>query len=159
MLTSQQIWAVLAQVADPELPVVNLVEMGIVRGVHVEGERVTVTITPTFSGCPALHTMKGDILARLHAEGVDHATVEVTLSPAWSSDWIQESAREKLKAFGLAPPPMHSGDIELALTVAVACPYCGSKRTTMKNAWGPTLCRAIYYCENCRQGFEQFKPL
>lgn len=159
MPTEQDIWVLLTEVADPELPVVNLVEMGIVRDVSIDAEHVTVTITPTFSGCPALHTMQGDILARLRAAGIEDAEVKVTLSPPWSTEWITEEARAKLQGFGLAPPPHHSGDFELVLAEIVPCPYCGSQNTSVRNQWGPTPCRAIYYCNACLQGFEQFKPL
>ncbi len=159
MLTEQDIWTLLEEVADPELPTVNLVEMGIVREVAVEDERVIVTITPTFSGCPALHTMQGDIVMRLQEAGLKDVEVKVTLSPPWTTEWISEGAREKLKQFGLAPPPHHDGDFELVLMEAVACPYCGSKNTLLRNPWGPTPCRAIYTCNACQQGFEQFKPL
>lgn len=159
MITEREIWHLLEDVADPELPVVNLVEMGIVREVEIEAHSVTVTITPTFTGCPALHTMQGDILTRLKAAGIEDAHVEVTLAPAWSTDWITEEAREKLRDFGLTPPPIHNGDFELLLVETVTCPYCGSKNTVIKNNWGPTPCRSIYYCNQCRQGFELFKPL
>ena len=107
MITEREIWHLLEDVADPELPIVNLVEMGIVRGVEVDDQgSVTVIITPTFTGCPALHTMQGDIQARLEQAGIENSHVEVTLAPAWTSDWITEEAREKLRDFGLTPPPM-----------------------------------------------------
>src|SRR5574341_1263846 len=153
MLTEREIWSLLEEVPDPELPAVTLVELGIVRDVSIEDEQVTVTITPTFSGCPALHTMQGDIVERLHAAGIDNVKVKVILSPPWSTEWITEEAREKLKAYGLTPPPRHDGDIELVLMEIVACPYCGSKDTSVRNQWGPTPCRAIYYCNACQQGF------
>jgi ring-1,2-phenylacetyl-CoA epoxidase subunit PaaD len=158
-LTEKELWRILEEVKDPELPVVNLVEMGIVRSVTREDERVTVTITPTFTGCPALHTMQGDIIARLNQEGIADVKVNVTLTPAWTTEWITEEARAKLKDFGLAPPPRHTGDFELVLMELAACPYCGSHNTQIKNNCGPTPCRILYYCQNCQQGFEQFKPL
>jgi ring-1,2-phenylacetyl-CoA epoxidase subunit PaaD len=159
MLAEEQIWAALGEVKDPEIPVVSLVEMGIVRGVALEGQTVVVTITPTFSGCPALHAMQGDIVTRLKEAGAADVRVEVTLAPAWTTDWISEEAREKLRSFGLAPPPVHGGDFEITLMEAVACPYCESENTSLRNPWGPTPCRTIYYCNSCRQAFEQFKPL
>ena len=159
MLTSDAIWLLLEEVPDPELPAVNLVEMGIVRDVAVDEDRVTVTITPTFTGCPALHTMQDDIIARLKQAGIEKARVEVTLSPAWTTDWITDEAREKLRNFGLTPPSIHNGDFELLLVETITCPYCGSQNTVLKNNWGPTPCRSIYYCNQCRQGFELFKPL
>jgi ring-1,2-phenylacetyl-CoA epoxidase subunit PaaD len=159
MFNERDIWRLLEEVPDPELPPVNLVEMGIVRDVSIEDGTVTVTITPTFSGCPALHTMRGDIVQRLRDAGIDSVKVAVTLSPPWTTEWITDPAREKLRQFGLTPPPRHGGDFELLLVETVACPYCGSENTIVKNNWGPTPCRAIFYCNQCRQGFEQFKPL
>jgi ring-1,2-phenylacetyl-CoA epoxidase subunit PaaD len=159
MITVERIWAALDEVKDPEIPVVSVVEMGIVRGVAVEGDVVTVTITPTFSGCPALITMQDDIKARLRQMGVAEPQVRTVLSPPWTTEWIGEEARTKLQSFGLAPPPRHDGDFTLVLLDQVACPYCGSKDTSLRNSFGPTLCRAIFYCNACQQPFEQFKPL
>ncbi len=160
MRTPDAIWQALDQVKDPEIPVVSLVEMGIVRDVAVEpGGAVTVTITPTFSGCPALEVMKTDIVEHLRAMGIERVKVETTYTPPWTTDWISDEARAKLKAFGLAPPPLHGGNFEIVLMDAVACPYCGSARTSLRNSFGPTPCRMIYYCNNCQQPFEQFKPL
>jgi len=157
--TIQDIWQALEEVQDPEIPVVSVVEMGMIRQVVLADKRVIVTLTPTFSGCPALHAIKADIRAKLLRRGVEAVEVRETLSPAWSSDWITDAAREKLKAFGLAPPPKHGGDLQAALSDAVECPYCGAEDTLVKNTFGPTLCRAIYLCKNCQQPFEQFKPL
>jgi len=157
--TIQEIWADLDEVKDPEIPVVSIIEMGIVRDVTLDGDRVTVTLTPTFSGCPALHVMQVDVEHRLRDLGFANIAVNVTLSPPWSTELISEGARAKLKAFGLAPPPHHDGDISLVLREPVACPYCGSESTSLRNAFGPTLCRAIFTCNTCKQPFEQFKPL
>ncbi|HFQ93544.1 MAG TPA: phenylacetate-CoA oxygenase subunit PaaJ, partial [Anaerolineae bacterium] len=117
------------------------------------------TMTPTFSGCPALRVMERDIAAKMKELGFASVEVRTVLSPPWSSDWITEEAREKLKKFGLAPPPRHGGRIEITFYEPAACPYCGSENTAVKNDFGPTLCRAIYYCNDCQQPFEQFKPL
>lgn len=158
-MNEEAVWEALTEVVDPEIPVVSLVEMGIVRGVQVDGPHVTVTITPTFSGCPALHVMQQDIVARLQALGCASVSVETVLSPPWSSDWITDEGRRKLKAFGLAPPQRHGGNIAITFYEPVTCPYCDSANTSVKNEFGPTLCRAIYFCHNCQQPFEQFKPL
>jgi ring-1,2-phenylacetyl-CoA epoxidase subunit PaaD len=136
-----------------------VVELGVVRAVEVSGERVTVRMTPTFSGCPALHVMAEEIGRAISALGVADVVVETVLYPPWSSDWITAAGRAKLKQFGLAPPPRHGGRIELALFDAAACPYCDSTNPTVKNTFGSTLCRAIHFCNDCRQPFEQFKPL
>ncbi len=158
-LTIQHIWAALEDVKDPEIPVVSVVEMGIVRDVRLEGERAVVTITPTFVGCPALIPMREAIAERVKQLGVGEVDVRTSLNPPWTSEWIGDGARAKLQAFGLAPPPHHAGDIDVALVEAVTCPHCGSRNTVRDSLFGPTLCRAIYYCNACRQSFEQFKPL
>jgi ring-1,2-phenylacetyl-CoA epoxidase subunit PaaD len=116
-------------------------------------------MTPTFSGCPALAVMEQDIKEKLAEEGATAVTVETVLHPPWSSDEISEAGRRKLKEFGLSPPQRHGGDVSLTFFEPVACPYCDSTNTTVKNTFGSTLCRAIHYCNDCRQPFEQFKPL
>ncbi len=158
-VSNQAIWQALEDVKDPEIPVVSVVEMGIVRDVNVVGTTVQVTITPTFSGCPALHVMREQIAARVRALGVASVIVDTILYPPWSSDWITESARHKLKGFGLAPPLKHGGNVPVTFYEPVACPYCDSENTMVKNTFGSTLCRAIYYCDDCRQPFEQFKAV
>ena len=158
-MNTEKVWEALAEVTDPEIPVVSLVEMGIVRRITLDENAIAVTITPTFSGCPALHVMKQDIITRLHGLGCANVTVETVLHPPWSSDWISDEGRRKLKAFGLAPPLRHGGNIAVTFYEPVACPYCDSTNTSVKNEFGPTLCRAIYYCNDCQQPFEQFKPL
>ena len=159
MPSLDEIWQALHEVKDPEIPVVSVVEMGIVREVIVAADKVTVTMTPTFSGCPALHVMKAGIEERIKRLGVINVEVTVALSPRWTTDWITEAARAKLKAFGLAPPPTVAGDINVMFLDVAACPYCDSNDTTIKNTFGPTLCRTIYYCNACQQPFEQFKPV
>ncbi|HID50705.1 MAG TPA: phenylacetate-CoA oxygenase subunit PaaJ [Anaerolineae bacterium] len=159
VLTEEAVWQALDDVKDPEIPVVSLVEMGIVRDVVVDGDTVTVTMTPTFSGCPALRVMEQDITAKMAELGFASVSVQTVLAPPWSSDWITDEAREKLQAFGLAPPMRHNGRIEITFYAPVVCPYCGSEDTAVKNQFGPTLCRAIYYCNHCQQPFEQFKAL
>lgn len=153
------VWQLLDQVKDPEIPVVSVVEMGIVRAVKVFEDRIQVTMTPTFSGCPALQAMQTDIKNSLSAAGYAKVEIRITHNPPWTSDWITPEARQKLKDFGLAPPPVHAGNFEILLLDTVACPYCDSVNTSVKNTFGSTLCRAIYYCNDCQQAFEQFKPL
>lgn len=159
MISPDAVWTALEDVKDPEIPVVSVVEMGIVRDVTITGETVIVTITPTFSGCPALSAMQQGIEARLRQMGIARVEIRTVLAPPWSTEWIGEATREKLRGFGLAPPPHHDGDFTLVLLDQVACPYCGSKDTSLRNSFGPTLCRAIFYCNHCQQPFEQFKPL
>ncbi|TAK11878.1 MAG: phenylacetate-CoA oxygenase subunit PaaJ [Anaerolineae bacterium] len=158
-MSLQDIWRALDDVVDPEIPVVSLVEMGIIRDVMEVGGRIVVKMTPTFAGCPALEVMESDIRARLEKMGIDLVDVVRALDPPWTSDWISESARRKIKQIGLAPPQVHGGDFINVLDAPVTCPYCDSFNTTLKNSFGSTPCRMIYYCNNCSQPFEQFRPL
>jgi ring-1,2-phenylacetyl-CoA epoxidase subunit PaaD len=158
-LREEELWDALQEVKDPEIPAVSLVEMGIVREVELKGNEVVVTMTPTFSACPALIEMKTLIKDKMLAMGADSVEVKSVLSPAWTSDWITEAGRRKLKAFGLAPPPQHGGNIVLTFFDPVTCPYCDSQNTSLKNSFGSTLCRMIYYCNDCQDSFEQFKAL
>jgi len=158
-ITLEEIWQALDDVKDPEIPVVSVVEMGIIREVSATNNCIRVTMTPTFSGCPALDTMREDIEKRLRIMGAVDVIVETVLFPPWTSDWISDEARQKLKAFGLAPPARHGRRLELTFYDQVSCPYCDSQNTSVKNTFGSTLCRAIHYCHACQQPFEQFKPL
>lgn len=155
----EKIWQALDEIKDPEIPVVSLVEMGIVREVQVAGEAVCVIFTPTFSGCPALEVMRAQIHARLAALGIAHVDVKTVLHPPWTSDWITDAARAKLKAFGLAPPARHGGDVNVIFHDAAQCPRCDSQDVIRQNAFGSTLCRMIYTCNACHEPFEQFKAL
>jgi ring-1,2-phenylacetyl-CoA epoxidase subunit PaaD len=158
-ITEKKIWELLDKVKDPEIQVVSLVEMGIVRDVKVEGDVVQVSIAPTFSGCPALQVMREEAISRFKEAGIFKATVTLNLSMPWSSDRITPEGRRKLKEFGLAPPAMHAGKIQEALLLPVTCPRCGSQDTSLKNSFGPTLCRALFVCNACGEPFEQFKPI
>ena len=158
--TTQTIWQALDEVKDPEIPVVSVVEMGIVRAVNVSGENVTVTMTPTFSGCPALQVMKDDITAKLVELGVEQVEVETVLSPPWSTDWITDEAKVKLRDYGITPPTPAGDDglIQLELSPS-QCPRCGSFDTATRNTFGPTLCKSIHTCNSCLEPFEAFKSL
>lgn len=158
-VTAAEVWQALEAVKDPEIPVVSVVEMGIVRDVIVSGEQITVKMTPTFSGCPALEVMRREIGECVRQLGVADVQVEIVLYPPWTTDSLSEETRARLKAFGLAPPPQQGGSIPLTLYLPVSCPYCDSANTVLKNSFGSTLCRAIYYCQACQQPFEQFKAL
>lgn len=158
-LTAEDVWQALQDVKDPEIPVVSVVELGIVRDVDVDEGAVTVKMTPTFSGCPALHVMKEEIEARVRQMGAASVTVETVLHPPWTTDWMTDDARHKLKEFGLSPPARHGGNVRATFSAPVTCPYCDSQNTEVKNTFGPTLCRAIYTCNDCRQPFERFKAL
>lgn len=158
-VTAADIWQALDSVKDPEIPVISVVEMAIVRDVTVSDTGVTIVITPTFSGCPALHEIKQSIIDCVQELGVAHVSLETQLNPPWTSDWLDDNARQKLKGFGLAPPAVHGGEVFLVLDAPAACPYCDSNNTSLRNSWGPTACRMIYYCNSCQQPFEQFKPI
>ncbi len=157
--SAQAILTALHDVKDPEIPVLSVVELGVIQSVEVTDSGVVIAMTPTFAGCPALDVMRAEIEARVRRMGVEAVEVKVVLSPPWSTDMISETGRARLKEFGLAPPPVHGGLIQLIFAEVVACPYCVSVETTVKNTFGPTLCRAIYYCDHCQQPFEQFKAL
>jgi ring-1,2-phenylacetyl-CoA epoxidase subunit PaaD len=151
---------VLQAVKDPEVPVLSVVELGVVRGAEVEGDGVTVTITPTYSGCPALHVMEAEITAALVRAGFGEVTVRTVYSPAWTTDWIPAAAREKLRAYGIAPPGPAAPEAPVLLgpTVRnVPCPFCGSPNTVRESEFGPTACKSLHTCRSCRQPFEHFK--
>jgi ring-1,2-phenylacetyl-CoA epoxidase subunit PaaD len=161
MVTVDAVWAALDEVPDPEIPVVSLVDLGVVDDVRIDGDRVHVTLTPTFLGCPALDAMRRALEAKLRALGAE-PEVDVDLGDAWSTDRITAAGREKLRAAGFAPPaPREATAPRLVQLQAKAfrCPYCGSAETRLDNLFGPTPCRSIRYCESCRQPFEQFKTI
>jgi ring-1,2-phenylacetyl-CoA epoxidase subunit PaaD len=167
------VWAALDEVPDPEIPVISVVELGVIGGFRFESsapgsERLTVDLLPTFVGCPAIEMMREQVGDRLRdLELVDEVVVEVSFNPPWTSDRISPDGRAKLERSGFAPPPLFGDTARsqgalldlLPLASDVRCPHCGSRNTALENAFGPTLCRSIYHCGDCRQPFEQFKAL
>ena len=150
----------LKEVFDPEIPTVSLVDLGVITDVSVSDEGVPrVVMTPTFVGCPAMDYMKRDVEKRLEEMGFENAQVEMNFDIPWSSNRVTDEGRKRLKEFGLAPPPKYEGLLELNVLNNVACPYCGSRNTTLQSPFGPALCRSIHYCNQCSQAFEQFKPV
>ncbi len=158
-LTESAVWSELARIMDPEIPVLSLVAMKIIREVRVDGDGVTVLMAPTFVGCPALEYMKNEVRARLTAVGCSKVNIEMSFSPPWSTDMLDEETKEKLRVYGVAPPPEKEGDLVATLALPVACPHCASTSTRMQGAFGATLCKQMFVCNNCKQPFERFKPL
>lgn len=153
------LWEELGKIRDPEIPVLTLVEMKIIRSVEVEGESVRVVMSPTFVGCPALDHMKEEVRRRLNGLGVPDVRIDMTFSPPWSTDMLEPETLEKLRVYGIAPPPKTGADLAATLGAPVSCPSCGSRQTHMQNPFGATLCKQLYVCGNCRQPFERFKPV
>ncbi|MCE7863277.1 MAG: phenylacetate-CoA oxygenase subunit PaaJ [Bacteroidetes bacterium CHB5] len=155
---NDQILQILETVKDPEIPVLSLVDLGVITEVKVEGDTVCVKMTPTFVGCPAMDYMKTEVESALHQQGYQ-AHVEITFEKPWSSDLITEKGKAALKKYGLAPPPDNKLFINLEILETATCPRCNGSNTELKTPFGPTLCRAIYYCNTCKEAFEQFKPV
>ncbi len=162
MLTRESVYQTLATVMDPEVPVISVVELGIVRDVEVADDVVTVTVTPTYSGCPAMREIEDDIRSALLAAGAREVEVNMTFAPAWTTDWIGAEAREKLRAYGIAPPGRAEQGGLITLTrrrTPVQCPFCGSSDTRLQSEFGSTACKAIHVCNACRQPFDEFKAI
>ena len=159
----ERVLTLLREVMDPEVPVVSVVDLGIVRDVELSDEgAVTVVVTPTYSGCPAMRVIEEDIVGALAAGGFPEARVRTVYSPAWTTDWIGAEAREKLRRYGIAPPPRaEAAELVPLLRRAprVECPYCASMNTALRSEFGSTACKAIMFCGDCRQPFELFKSI
>jgi ring-1,2-phenylacetyl-CoA epoxidase subunit PaaD len=160
MVTAEDVWAAFDEIPDPEIPVISLVDLGVIKDVAVQNGTVRVEFTPTFMGCPALEVMQRAMETTIVALGGE-PDIHVRLDDSWSTDDITPAGREKLRAAGFAPPtPRAAGKLELVqLQRGFRCPYCGSASTRLENLFGPTPCRSIRYCEDCRQPFEQFKTI
>ena len=159
MVTEAHVWDALAEIPDPEIPVVSLVDLGVIRDVAVEDGSVRIEFTPTFLGCPALELMRDTMAARVRELGAE-PHVQVVLDDSWSTDKITPAGREKLRAAGFAPPaPRWSTNLVQLNRAVFRCPYCGSTETRLENLFGPTPCRSLRYCTSCRQPFEQFKTI
>jgi ring-1,2-phenylacetyl-CoA epoxidase subunit PaaD len=160
MVTKEEILKALEEVKDPEIPTISVVDLGIITDVKVdETDSVSITMTPTFAGCPALKVLENLVKEKIHGLHVENVKVKTTFDVQWNTNMISEKGREMLLKHGLAPPPLHKGLVQIDILEHVKCPYCGSTNTTMKTPFGSTLCRSLHYCSNCRQAFEQFKPV
>lgn len=167
----ERAWDMLREVPDPEVPALSVVDLGIVRDVELADDGVTVVITPTYSGCPAMHAITEDIVAALERGGFPGARVRTVTAPAWTSDWITDEGRRKLRDYGIAPPGAvgagsgagaAAAEVLVPITPrrpAAECPFCGSSATEMRSAFGATACKALMYCRACQQPFEQFKAI
>ena len=155
-MTADEARRIVADVPDPEIPVVTIAELGILRDVRIEAGTVVVTITPTYSGCPAMDAIRAEIRARLDEHGVADVDVRTVLSPAWTTDWLTDEARRKLSAYGIAPPAPRAAGSPL-LQLGVCCPQCGSFDTRERSRFGSTACQSQYVCRSCLEPFDHFK--
>lgn len=154
----KEIHEILREIPDPEIPVLTLSDLGIIKEVVVTGEEVEVTITPTYTGCPAMKVFEDDIISALNKAGFENVKIKTRLSPAWTTDWMSEDGRNKLRAYGIAPPVGSSDKSQLQLQKRVIqCPQCGSMNTEVISQFGSTPCKSLYRCEDCKEAFDYFK--
>ncbi|MCC2973204.1 1,2-phenylacetyl-CoA epoxidase subunit PaaD [Massilia sp. IC2-476] len=160
----EQVWSWLGEVADPEIPVISVVDLGIIRGVAFDGDACVVTITPTYSGCPAMQVIADAVKEALLSHGLEDVRILTRLAPAWTTDWMSETGKAALKGYGIAPPVqqaidisgLHAG-IRRRAAPEVSCPHCGSPHTQLTSEFGSTPCKALYKCLDCREPFDYFK--
>lgn len=158
--TETQIWEFLSEIPDPEIPVISVTELGVVRNVVILEEKVIITITPTYTGCPAMKVFEDDIISTLNLKGLKNVEIKLVYSPAWTTAWMSDEAREKLRKYGIAPPVKGTEDkgvlFESGIKI-VKCPRCRSDNTVLKSQFGSTACKALYQCEDCLEPFDYFK--
>jgi ring-1,2-phenylacetyl-CoA epoxidase subunit PaaD len=154
-------WEVLGTVLDPEVPALSVCDLGLVRDVRMRGDALEIVLTPTYSGCPATELIERQVLDAIEAAGLGPAQVSLQRAPAWTTDWISDEGRRKLRDYGIAPPgPLAAGEaVPLRFAPRLACPRCGSKRTERLSAFGSTACKSLYRCLDCQEPFEHFKPI
>lgn len=159
MIDEKQIWNILEEVKDPEVPVLSVIDLGIVRSVKTADDKIEITITPTYSGCPAMDVINMDIRLKLIEKGYRNISIQQQLSPAWTTDWMSEEGKQKLKAFGIAPPnpKQQFCSPEMFQQEAVQCPGCNSYHTELISQFGSTACKSIYRCLDCKETFDHFK--
>lgn len=158
MLDKEHIYELLHEIPDPEIPVISIVELGVIRDVNTSGKEVTVKITPTYSGCPAMKQMEDDVRKKLLENGFEKVHIDTVYSPAWTTDWLDVNAKLKLQRYGIAPP---EGSSDKSLLTghpkSVTCPHCKGKNTQMVSQFGSTACKALYKCNDCLEAFDYFK--
>ncbi|XOV68946.1 MAG: 1,2-phenylacetyl-CoA epoxidase subunit PaaD [Fluviicola sp.] len=160
VVTKEEIWGYLEEVFDPEVPVLTVVDLGVVRNVELNDGGCKVTITPTYSGCPAMKRIEDDIVEKLNEKGIENVSVDLVLAPAWTTDWLSENGKRKLKEYGIAPPENEPDkSVLFADPVVVPCPKCNSKDTRLVSQFGSTACKAHYQCNECLEPFDYFKCL
>ncbi len=165
MLTIERAWSAVQEVPDPEIPVLSLCDLGIVREMQFDNETLVVTLTPTYSGCPATEFIESSVREALLAAGFSSLHMKTQLSPAWTTDWISEAGRQKLRKYGIAPPEHRAEDQASGWQVVrftpknPTCPHCGSRNSESLSQFGATACKALYRCTDCREPFEYFKPI
>ena len=160
MVTKEVIYSWLEEVSDPEVPVLSIIDLGVVRNVSFENNTWLITLTPTYSGCPAMQTMEEEIHLKLKERGLSTVKILTTLSPAWTTDWLSENGRKKLKAYGIAPPEDEQDkSLLFSSPTIVPCPVCNSKNTRLISQFGSTACKAHYQCSACQEPFDYFKCL
>ena len=160
MVTENEIWDYMEEVYDPEVPVLTIVDLGIVRNITYQGECCKITITPTYSGCPAMKRIDEDVIQKLDEKGIGNVEVDLVLSPAWTTDWLSDSGRKKLKKYGIAPPENEvDKSVLFSEPTIVPCPKCDSKDTKLVRQFGSTACKAHYQCNHCLEPFDYFKCL
>jgi ring-1,2-phenylacetyl-CoA epoxidase subunit PaaD len=157
--SAPDVWNFLAEVFDPEVPVLDIVALGVVRDVQVEDNDIEITITPTYSGCPAMKVIEDDIRSKLKEKGLDNVRIKTVISPAWTTDWMTEEGKEKLREYGIAPPEKATADknVLFGKPKIVKCPRCRGTNTEMKSQFGSTACKALYFCNDCLEPFDYFK--
>ncbi len=159
--STNEVWSWLKEIADPEIPVLSIVDLGIVRNVEWpdDGDELVVSITPTYSGCPAIDMIASEIRSSMKQHGIERLRLETKLSPAWTTDWMTEEAKDRLRAYGIAPPSglVAISNIGLTAKPGVSCPHCGSNDTELISRFGSTACKALYKCRSCLEPFDAFK--
>lgn len=155
--TEEEIYNLIANIPDPEIPVITIEDLGVLREVKLEDDKVIVLITPTYSGCPAMKTIEDDIKTILHQSGVQNFEVKTVFSPVWTTDWMSEESKEKLRKYGISPPEKSSTDKSSLTSNVVFCPRCTSSNTELVSQFGSTACKALYKCKDCLEPFDHFK--